>query len=594
MKKRFLDIIYWGGIFIIIVVCTLFGVVVTYHTIVVPAQEKAYFRSIPEVKQAEIDAEVLKIQAGGYLWVSGGFTLLVVLAGVPFLLALGKYRKNVKQASVHTYRIGKYNEVVIHENDLNIAAPIAMGLMNAQQLKEMNAGVEQAFKISERIVAMGEKAVRHHCLSSQNRLVEIPETVSENMRRVPTFQKLLHTGELAPGRPMILGYENGLPRRGSFLDIYSAAVAGESGSGKTATLLFLIGSGLVAQRIRFVAIDPHYPHPKSLGFKTKPLWEAGLMSMATYKDDMLAVLNAVERTIDKRLQQIDTDTTPLVLVIDELAFLVKTSIGPAVTHTMERISMEGRKCAVYMLASSQTWLSSRTGKSSVVRDTLTSAYVHRIKPKQANLLLQDKEEAEKVKKHVKHAGDALLVPVGDESLIVKMPFTTDADMRLVVEMVEAIGPRTNVSQRSAQETREVFSLPSDTLPQDTDIDREFQKLLADAAPAALPEHETEMTAVEMTAADSTLDLTTEYALRKRTQELLQAGKTSYGKILDGAGIAKSTARGWVTYPQKTLKPEQKTALRDYLNRLEQELQSSGETHVHPVHKHPVHKYTVNA
>jgi len=308
------------------------------------------------------------------------------------------------------------------------------------------------------------------------------------------------------------------------------------------------------------------------------------MHMATYKDDMLAVLNAVERTIDNRLKQIDKDTPPLVLVIDELAFLVKTSIGPAVTHTMERISMEGRKCAVYMLASSQTWLSSRTGNNSVVRDTLTSAYVHRIKPKQANLLLQDKEEAEKVKKHVKHAGEALLVPVGDESLIVKMPFTTNADMRMVVEIA---GRQQNASHRDVQAAKMAFPLQSGTLLPDTDIDREFQKLLADAKPAALPEHETGMTATEVTASDFTLDLTTEYALRRRTQELLKAGTISYGKILSGAGIAKSTARGWVTDPKKTLKPEQKTALRDYLNRLGRETETPAKTGVDTVHKHTV-------
>jgi hypothetical protein len=104
---------------------------------------------------------------------------------------------------------------------------------------------------------------------------------------------------------------------------------------------------------------------------------------------------------------------------------------------MERISTEGRKCAVYMLASSQTWLAARTGDSSVVRDTLTSAYVHRIKPKQANLLLQDRGEAEKVKKYVKQAGDVLFCPVGDDSVVCKMPYTTEADMMMVAEMLQA-------------------------------------------------------------------------------------------------------------------------------------------------------------
>jgi len=81
-------------------------------------------------------------------------------------------------------------------------------------------------------------------------------------------------------------------------------------------------------------------------------------------------------------------------------------------------------------------LTARTGKSSVVRDTLTSAYVHRIKPKQANLLLQDKEEAEKVKRYVKQEGDVLFCPVGDESVVGRMPLTTEGDMKRVAERMQ--------------------------------------------------------------------------------------------------------------------------------------------------------------
>jgi hypothetical protein len=266
--------------------------------------------------------------------------------------------------------------------------------------------------------------------------------IIEKQEHVPTFRELLSSGQISSGKAMILGYEDGSPRRGGFLDIYSAAVAGESGSGKTATLLYLIGSALISGPVHFIGIDPHYPHPKSLGFKTKPLWEAGLMQMATYKDDMLKALQGIEQTIDNRLKQQDQETTPVVLVIDELAFLAKSSISKAIAHTMERISTEGRKCAVYMLASSQTWLVARTGSSSVVRDTLTSAFVHRIKPKQANLLLQDKEEAGKVKKYCRHPGEVLLCPVGDESVVCKIPYATTEDMKDVVNMVSRNGTET--------------------------------------------------------------------------------------------------------------------------------------------------------
>lgn len=363
----------------------------------------------------------------------------VLAAGVPAVICLtllicasGVTLAHIKRASVHLYEIGEHNKIVVHERDLSIAAPIAMGLMNAEQLKQMNGGLEKAFELYNTMATIQHKQMQGIARA------EIPASLTQ-AHTVPTFAELLNAGSLAPGKPMILGYEHGDPRVGSFLDIYSAAVAGESGSGKTSTMLFLIGSGLISQRIRFFGIDPHYPHPKSLGAKTEPLWKAGLMRMATDKAQMFETLKEIEATIDNRLKQVDIDETPVILVIDELAFLAKQSIGPTLARTMERISTEGRKCAVYMLASSQTWLASRTGAgSSVVRDTLTSAYVHRIKPKQANLLLQDKDEAEKVKRYVKQAGEVLLCPVNDDSVVCQMPYTTEQDMKLVSNMVEPI------------------------------------------------------------------------------------------------------------------------------------------------------------
>ncbi len=427
----------------------LLGVIVLAAIIIIALMYQIWVAG-PEndrITRAKIETQVKNIYWYSTAYKVAFVALLSVLLVSVLLISYSIAKSQLKKAAVHTYKIGQYNEVVVHEKDLSIAAPIAMGLMNAEQLKQMNGGVERAFELYTRMAEVQTKQIQSLIGRKgihPNAPYAVPDPFQESLElpapqteHIPTFQELLTSGDIARGKPMILGYENGLPRRGSFLDIYSAAVAGESGSGKTATLLFLIGSGLVSCPIQFVGIDPHYPHPKSLGFKTKPLWETGLMRMATYKDDMLAVLQEIENTIDRRLKQIDTDTMPLVLVIDELAFLAKTSIGSAVAHTMERISTEGRKCAVYMLASSQTWLVARTGPSSVVRDTLTSAYVHRIKPKQANLLLQDKEEADKVKKHVKQAGEVLLCPVNNDSVICKMPFTTETDMRVLAEMLKS-------------------------------------------------------------------------------------------------------------------------------------------------------------
>lgn len=388
------------------------------------------------------------------------------------IIASGIHRAQVKRASVHTYTIGK-STVIVHERNLGLAAPIALGLMNAEQLRQINGGLEKAFELSCTMADVQTRQLKALTHGHYKSVLPAGENVSgdQTQQQIPTFAELLDRGEIAPGKPMILGYIHGQPRRGGFIDIYSAAVAGESGSGKTATLLYLMGSGLLAEGIRFYGIDPHYPHPKSLGFKTKALWSSGAVMMATDRDQSRDVCRTINDLITHRLTQQDTTTTPIVLVIDELAFLMKSSLADDLASTMARVSTEGRKCAVYMLASSQTWLVESTGNSSVVRDTLTSAYIHRIKPKQANLILQDKDETAKVKKHVKHVGQVLLCSVQHDSEIAQIPYTTEHDLQRVAAMVKPVNSAVN-SQRvdqgvdqPGQLTRLVQSGPVDLVDQ---------------------------------------------------------------------------------------------------------------------------------
>ena len=507
-----------------------------------------------DVEDSRITEAKVETRVQDIYWYSTAYKVafIVILAVCLVCILVLTYSiatSHLKKASVITYKIGKHSEIGVHEKDLSsLATPVAMGLTNAEQLKQMNRGVERAFDIYTKMAETQTKQIQT-LVGKQGITPAAPATLqagqdpaaltSSQLQSIPTFQDLLIAGEIAPEKQMILGYEKGVPRRGSFLDIYSAAVAGESGSGKTSTMLFLIGSGLVAEQIKFIGLDPHYPHPNSLGSKTKPLWEAGLMRLATYKDDMLSVLAEVERIIDSRLRQIDTDTTPIVLVIDELAFLSKTPIGSSVAHTMERISMEGRKCAVYMLASSQTWLAARTGDSSVVRDTLTSAYVHRIKPKQANLLLQDKGEAEKVKKYVKQAGDVLFCPVGSDSVVCKMPYTTEADMMMVAEMLQT--QRIQIFSQPVEPVEPLEPIDVSALPE-----REAQGELPE--PSSEPA-EKMISAPKMTLSDS-FDTRLVEILREQMEASPLDDKIWRKQLSEASGVSESLIKKVVEGKQK--------------------------------------------
>jgi hypothetical protein len=419
------------------------ALIVTFRVVTTP-------RPVPALTNAEMSLQIKRValkernlERDDAIRIAAVSGVLASLCASALIVAAGLHRERVRRASVFVAKIGQYSEIPVHIKQIRSGElnPQLATLAAAEQLERIHAGQEKIVAALESVIDTGTAQMR--VIASQARAALPPATESEPGLHVPSafaapppFAQLIETRELAHGKPMILAYVQGQPKRGSFLDIYSSAVAGESGSGKTATLLYLIACGLISEYIRFIAIDPHFPHPKSLGAKTRPLWENGFMALASSDEEITQALQEVETTIFERIRQIDTTTHPVVLVIDEVAFLSKSqTVGRAVTHTMERVSTEGRKCDVYMLASSQTWLAARTGGNSAVRDTLTSAYVHRIKPKQANLLLQDKAEAEMVRQYVKRAGDVLLCSVHDDPVVAQMPYTTEEDIKLVANMV---------------------------------------------------------------------------------------------------------------------------------------------------------------
>ena len=369
---------------------------------------------------------------------------IVALIGIPgvsllmFVAFIG--RAKVNRSRLVSQRIGDSELTIDIEltKEKNMML-ILSGMVQAWGAKD--AYPEKFLQFTDTMLSHVEKTLS--IVNSNNRLaagsqsqpIAIAEGVPMAAGTVPSFAELLTSGTIAPGKDMILAYDGGQPIRGSFEDIYSSAIAGESGSGKTSTELFLLGSGLVTGGVDFRIIDPHYPHKKSLGKQIEPLIKARVVQFASYYDDILIILQDICTIIDERLAAKEEDGTPTVLVIDELAFLAKTSIAKDLFFTMERISTEGRKCAVYMLAASQTWLTARTGGNSVVRDTLTSAYVHRMKPKQAAVILQDKDEVDIVRKQVKKAGEVLLLAVGEDSRVCRMPLATAADMQTVSQMI---------------------------------------------------------------------------------------------------------------------------------------------------------------
>jgi hypothetical protein len=276
-----------------IIVCVWFfaitGVLVVVSTISKVTLNPALAAKQMILEQARVELQLQHLERNDAAWFYGGLSFAGVIGLSVLVVAFGVHRAQIKRASVHTYKFSGGTEVVIHEKDLSVAWQIVTGLTNAEELKAMNGGLDKALQLYTTMADVQSRQIQA-LLGKRGLQPALPEaptplpiTPPPTVEKIPTFQELLLRGEIAPGKPMILGYANGVPRRGSFLDIYSAAIAGESGSGKTITLLFLIGSGIVAFQVRFIVIDPHDPHPKALGPKIKPLVNNGMITLATKK-----------------------------------------------------------------------------------------------------------------------------------------------------------------------------------------------------------------------------------------------------------------------------------------------------------------------
>jgi hypothetical protein len=290
-----------------------------------------------------------------------------------------------------------------------------------------NGAFQQAYKI---------KSLSRYYRDEQQQLLERNEGYSNESEShdVPALSDLLES-KLYPGGKMILGYENGQPLYGTLKDVYSPGVFGESGSGKTVTTAFLIGSAALTCGAKSLLIDPHYPSDESLGTFLEPLIASELVSQpANEKNAIRKVIEIGGNILRGRLLEGQPIDTPLIIIIEEILYLHNKSYYHELMSFIESVSSSGRKVNVFCLVTSQDL---RKSKGLEFRDVLTSTYLHRLKKHQANLLIQDKQEAEWHHNSVQKAGRCLFMPSpqsGDKHRIIDIPYSTSRDMERIADL----------------------------------------------------------------------------------------------------------------------------------------------------------------
>ena len=250
---------------------------------------------------------------------------------------------------------------------------------------------------------------------------------------VPSFAQLLDGGRVGKGNPLVLGFDqdDGSEISGSWLDLYSTAIAGLPGTGKTTTQRFL-ACQTALQGARFAIIDPHAgAADDSLAATLAPLASAYVCEPASDDKAILETVRYVADVGKRRITGKDSDTTPLILWADELtALLGRSTVGDELAELLERIAQEYRKRHVFVCGSGQIWTAART--SSELRDSFASAICHRMKRNQARLLLPT-EEAATVERLV--TGHAVLWRTSGATQTIAVPNTTAADVERVGQLL---------------------------------------------------------------------------------------------------------------------------------------------------------------
>ena len=254
--------------------------------------------------------------------------------------------------------------------------------------------------------------------------------------RAPSFRRLLESGKIGEGQPVLLGIEGDKALTGGWDDLYSAAIAGLTGSGKTTTTRFLTGQAAL-HGARFAVVDTHVGKGKeSLLYTIEPL-RPRFQWVATQFSEVPDLAALVDSELDRRTRPGSTDHYLFFVLIEEFSALMKQ---PAIERTLapliERIAQEGRGFKMYVFALGQVWQATRSGGTEL-RASLPSAYVHRSKREIARLLLPSDIA---IQAPTLPTGAAVLSRADGSIATVTIPNTTAADMVTIGGMIATSKP----------------------------------------------------------------------------------------------------------------------------------------------------------
>lgn len=364
-------------------------------------------------------------------------TSLSVICSAILLIGVAYYGR----LHVHILRLRDGVEVPIRDRDLKEALPIARDLTIAEKIEA--TAPEKAFLLYERLTDMrireiqalvGRRGISQAgamAITSNEQPALLPPVPPA--QHVPTFQELLDAGEIAPGKPLILGYKQntGHPEKGELSDLYSTIVIGLSGFGKTTFLGFVIASSVIAEQAHFDILDLHYPADESLGVTLGKLTETPYVRILSNPFELPDLLSELRSEMSKRLKTPKATHRPRILVVDEHERWSKHS-ADLVRYELDCVN-EGRKVGMFLFLTSKSAKGDKIGDTAL-RDNCVTSYLFKTKPQNAHTFYHDGEK-ERLARQLKEPGQAVFTNRFDDSYLVRIPPTSPGDMLTVCDLV---------------------------------------------------------------------------------------------------------------------------------------------------------------
>lgn len=347
-------------------------------------------------------------------------------------------------------------------------------------IKTSVAHVDENWLVTREGKPFRKELIVHTKQLPQNKIKELPPlSLPEPAKPViDTFSELLTSGVvnqvLSQGK-LIIGYSlekdgSAVMRMGTWKELYSCAVAGVSGAGKTTTVLFLLYQAILCGT-KLILVDPHMGDPEeSLAARLVGFEKAFIHKPCD--DNSIAVLKRVRwlKTELAHRKAHGIKEPRIIAVFDEINALMRNDeIKGELSELIVMIAEEGRKFGIFALLIGQRWAAQEIGNNASVRGALASTMVHRLTDtNQIKLLMGSTKHNEAVLSLTQ--GHYLFRDTNGGLSEMVTPYTDDKDGQYVQRLL--------TSRSTSQSLSKHFSVTSSPL---TEVNQEVDSYI-DAEP----------------------------------------------------------------------------------------------------------------